>query len=130
MGFSIFRTAMTALICIFLLMLFLLPPQYISRFSEEAESLLSAAISHLERGDEAQSLRCCEALAALVSDSMPALERFLNHSDVDSLGAVADAAMLAMRIGDTGTAAQALTEARSILSRLREIELFSWNNLL
>ena len=130
MGFSFFRTSMTVLICLFLLMLFVLPPRYISAFADEADALLASALEDLERGDDERALRSCEALTALISDSMPALERFLIHSDVDSLESAFNVAKHSIRIKDAGTAAQALAEARAILSRLKGIELFSWNNLL
>ena len=130
MGFSVFRTVMTAAFCIFLILLFLLPSCLLKRFSEEAETLLSAALEQLKRGECEIAARSCGALAALVSDSMPVLERFLNHADVDALDAAVAVADCAVRIGDGGAAAEALAEAASILKRIKGIELFSWNSLL
>ena len=40
MGFTVFRTVMTILICCFLLLLFVLPSAYLKAFSEDAEALL------------------------------------------------------------------------------------------
>lgn len=130
MGFTVFRAVMTILICCFLLLLFVLPSAYLKAFSEDAEALLSAAETALIRGDSDAAAPYTDALADLVRERMPVLERFLNHTNVDSLDTSVAVAHCAVRAGEPGTAAEALAEARSILERIRGIELFSWNNLL
>ena len=130
MGFTIFRTAMTILICGFLVLLFLLPSAILSRFSAQADKLIEKAENALISGDPASAAPCCAALMALVREQMPVLERFLNHASVDALDACAAVADCAVRANDPGAAAEALAEARSILVRIEGIELFSWNNLL
>ena len=130
MGFSVFRAVMTAAICLFLVLLFLFPSRMLRSFSDEAEALMNDALACLERGDGERARALCGALSALVSERMPALERFLNHADVDALDAAVAVADCAVRIGDDGAAAEALAEAASILKRIKGIELFSWNSLL
>ena len=49
---------------------------------------------------------------------------------IDALDARIAVADFTLRAGDAGAAAEALAEARSILVRIKGIELFSWNNLL
>lgn len=130
MGFSIFRTAATILICIFLILLFVLPSAYLDRFSEDAGALIDSAESALIAGNTADAQPFCAALFSLVRERMPALERFLNHADIDALDACVAVADCAVRANEAGAAAEALAEARSILVRIRGIELFSWNSLL
>lgn len=130
MGFTIFRTVMTIAICCFLIVLFLLPSAFLDRFCAEADALIDRAEVSLLKSDPASALPDCEALSRLVRERMPALERFLNHADIDDLDAASAVADRAARAGEAGAAAEALAEARSILVRIRGIEHFSWNNLL
>lgn len=130
MGFTVFRTAVTILICCFLVLLFLLPSAVLTRFSDQADALIGEAENALLSGDLEAAAPCCAALAALVREQMPRLERFLNHACVDALDACAAVADCAVRAGDAGAAAEALAEARSVLARITGIELFSWNSLL
>ena len=130
MGFSIFRAAMTILICCFLVLLFLLPSAILSRFSAQANDLIDKAENALLSGDPDAAAPYCAALFALVRERMPVLERFLNHASIDALDACAAVADCAVRANDPGAAAEALAEARSILLRIEGIELFSWNSLL
>ncbi len=130
MGFTIFRTTVTLLICAFLVLLFLLPSAILRRFSEEAGALIGGAETALLGGDPEAARAHCAALKALVRGRMPVLERFLNHASIDALDAAAAVADCAARADDTGAAAEALAEARSILVRIEGIELFSWNSLL
>lgn len=130
MGFSVFRICMTILICLFLLTLFLVPSAYLDRFSSEADALIDAAERAILSGDLSAAGPYCAALFSLVRERMPALERFLNHATVDALDAAVAVADCAVRAGDAGAAAEALAEARSVLVRIRGIELFSWNSLL
>lgn len=130
MGFSIFRTTMTILICCFLVMLFLLPSAILKAFSEQATGLIDAAEDALMRDDPGAAEPYCIELSALVRERMPTLERFLNHESVDALDARLAVADSTVRCGDVGACLEALAEARSILVRIEGIELFSWNNLL
>ncbi len=130
MGFTIFRAAMTALICCFLVMLFLLPSAVLREFSAQADALMEQAENALLLGDPEAAKPYCAELRDLVCDRMSMLERFLNHESVDALDARVAVADFALRTGDAGAAAEALAEARSILLRIEGIELFSWNNLL
>ncbi|MBQ6235072.1 MAG: DUF4363 family protein [Clostridia bacterium] len=130
MGFTIFRTTMTVLICCFLVMLFLLPSAILRDFSAQADEWIGQAENALLAGDAEAAKPYCAALFALIRDRMPVLERFLNHESIDALDARIAVADFALRAGDTGAAAEALAEARSILVRIEGIELFSWNNLL
>ncbi len=130
MGFTIFRTAMTILICGFLVLLFLLPSAILGRFSAQANELIDKAENALLSGDREAAALHCGALFRLVRDRMPVLERFLNHASIDALDACVAVADCAVRADDPGAAAEALAEARSILVRIEGIELFSWNNLL
>ena len=130
MGFTIFRTTVTLLICAFLVLLFLLPSAILRRFSEEADALIGDAETALLGGDPEAARAHCAVLKSLVRDRMPVLERFLNHASIDALDAAAAVADCAARADDTGAAAEALAEARSILVRIEGIELFSWNSLL
>lgn len=130
MGFTIFRITMTILICCFLVMLFLLPSAILRDFSAQADEWIGQAENALLAGDAEAAKPYCAALFALIRDRMPVLERFLNHESIDALDARIAVADFALRAGDTGAAAEALAEARSILVRIEGIELFSWNNLL
>ena len=130
MGFTVFRVCMTILICLFLLLLFLLPSAVLRQFAEEAELLIESARDAILSGDLEQAEPYCAALFSLVRERMPVLERFLNHASVDSLDAAVAVADCAVRVNDTGAAAEALSEAHSILVRILGIELFSWNSLL
>lgn len=130
MGFGIFRIVMTITICCFLVMLFLLPSAYLDRFCAEADALIGQAEAALLSGDPNAAEPECAALCRLVRERMPALERFLNHADIDGLDAVAAVALCAVRADEQGAAAEALAEARAILVRIRGIEHFSWNSLL
>ncbi len=130
MGFTIFRATMTVLICCFLVMLFLLPSAILRDFSAQADEWIGQAENALLAGDAEAAKPYCAALFALIRDRMPVLERFLNHESIDALDARIAVADFALRAGDTGAAAEALAEARSILVRIEGIELFSWNNLL
>ena len=130
MGFTIFRTVTTILICCFLVMLFLLPSAMLKQFSAQADELIERAENALLSGDPKAAQPYCAALFSLMRARMPALERFLNHASIDALDARIAVADLALRTGDAGAAAEALAEARSILVRIEGIELFSWNNLL
>lgn len=121
---------MTLLICAFLVMLFLLPSAVLKQFSKETDELIDAAEAALFRDDLEAAKPYCAALSALMRERMPVLERFLNHANIDALDARFEIADFSARIGDAGTAAEALAEARSILVRIEGIELFSWNNLL
>lgn len=129
MGFSVFRACMTVLILLGLLALFILPSQHLTAFSEAADALLSRAEhSLIENRPDAADL--CAAFSDAVRHEMPALERFLNHSDVDALDAASARAAAAAARGDRDTALDALTEAKAVLLRICGIELFSWNSLL
>jgi hypothetical protein len=130
MGFTIFRGVMTALICLFLILLFLLPPAYLEQFYTEADTRIDRAQNALLMGDLDAAEPDCSALTALMRERMPALERFLSHADVDALDAAFAVADCAIRAREPGAAAEALAEARSILTRIRGIEHFSWNSLL
>lgn len=130
MGFSIFRTTMTFLICCFLIMLFLLPSAVLTQFSKDVNELIDAAETALLTDDLETAEQHCNVLNTLMREQMPVLERFLNHSNIDALDARFEIAAFSIRIGDSGTAAEALAEARSVLKRIEGIELFSWNNLL
>ena len=130
MGFSVFRTCMTILICLFLLLLFLLPSAILERFSEQAGALMDSAEQAVLSGDLEAAEPYCAALFSLVRERMPVLERFLNHSGIDALDAAVAVADCAVRANDAGAAAEALAEARSLLVRILGIEHFSWNSLL
>lgn len=130
MGFTIFRATMTALICCFLVMLFLLPSAFLRDFSAQADEWIGQAENALLSGDAEAAKPYCAALRNLMCERMPVLERFLNHAGIDALDARIAVADFTLRAGDAGAAAEALAEARSILVRIKGIELFSWNNLL
>ena len=130
MGFTVFRTVMTILICCFLVMLFLLPSAILKEFSAQASEWLDAAEAALLNGDPDAAAPYCTALNELMRDRMPVLERFLNHESIDALDACFAIADLSVRARDVCAAVEALAEARSILVRIEGIELFSWNNLL
>ena len=87
MGFTVFRSCMTVLICLFLLMLFLVPSAYLDRFCAEADARIEAAESALLSGDLPAAAPHCAALFSLVRERMPVLERFLNHASIDALDA-------------------------------------------
>lgn len=129
MGFTVFRTCMTVLLCLGLIALFFFPSQHLSAFVDDAGGLLQRAVSALN-DDASDAAALCDALSGMVRDEMPILERFLNHSDIDALDAAAARASVAAHAGDVGTALDALTEAEAILRRISGIELFSWNSLL
>ena len=130
MGFTVFRAIATILICALLLLLFVLPSQYLDRLANEADALIETAQDALYRNDLNAAHACCRSLVALSETHMPALERFLNHSNVDTLAGSFAVAEAAVRVGDAGAALEALAEARTMLIRLRGIEHFSFNNLL
>ena len=130
MGFTIFRTTMTILICGFLVMLFLLPSAILKAFSAQADEWIEQAENALLNGDTEAAAPYCAALRELTRERMPVLERFLNHASVDSLDACFAIADLSVRAEDVCAAVEALAEARSVLERIEGIELFSWNNLL
>ena len=130
MGFTIFRTVATILICLLLAALFFFPSQTLCRFADDAEAHLNAAQAALIRRDLAAAETECRALVSLIDERMPALERFLSHAGVDALDGSFHVAHAAAEIGEAGAAYEALAEARSILERLKGIELFSPNSLL
>ena len=130
MGFTVFRTAATILICLLLLFLFFFPSRYLDRLANEAEALIAEAQDALYLNDPITAHEACVKLVALSEKHMPALERFLNHSNVDTLAGSFAVAEAALRVGDAGAAGEALAEALTMLSRLRGIEQFSPNNLL
>ena len=130
MGFSVFRACMTILIAIGLLALFIFPSQFLVRFSDAANETIGLATHALFLSDLSAASAHCEALSRSVREDMPALERFLNHSDVDALDAAVSRAACAARLGASEEALEALIEAEAILRRIRGIELFSWNSLL
>ncbi len=129
MGFTVFRACMTVLICLGLVALFIFPSQHLSDFADVFGGMLKRAASSLH-ADAPDAADLCAALSDAIRDEMPVLERFLNHSDIDSLDTAAARAAAAARTGDHGTALDALTEADAILRRIMGIELFSWNSLL
>ncbi len=130
MGFSIFRACMTVTICLLLLALFLFPSGMLRSFADEAEAHIRRAGDALLQHDEAAAERECSALCALAQRSVPALERFLNHSNVTALTSAFGIAYAAVRIGDCSAAYEALSDAETALERLKGIELFSPNSLL
>ena len=130
MGFTVFRVCMTVLICLLLLALFLFPSQYLTRFSDAAFSTIDTAKRALYADDLSLASDRSAALAESVRSEMPALERFLNHSDIDALDAAVSRASAAILSGARDEALAALTEAEAILRRICGIELFSWNSLL
>lgn len=130
MGFTIFRTTATAAICLLLAALFVFPSLCLKRFADEAEAHLENAQDALLMHDLDTAETECAALAALIDERMPALERFLSHAGVDALDASFRIAHAAVRVGEAGAAFEALAEASSILERLKGIELFSPNSLL
>lgn len=130
MGFSVFRACMTVLIVLLLLLLFLVPSQYLVRVSDAAQDELTRAKAALLASDLPEAQAACDALSNLYDDNALALERFLNHASVDSFGAALHAADTALSVGDASAAIEALAEAETILERIRAIELFSPNSLL
>ena len=130
MGFTVFRVCMTILICLLLLAMFLFPSQYLTRFSDAAFETIDTAKRALSAGNLPLASDLCASLADSVQHEMPALERFLNHSDIDSLDAAVSRASAAVLSGAREEATEALTEAEVILRRICGIELFSWNSLL
>lgn len=130
MGFTVFRAAATILVCLLLLFLFLVPSQYLDRVADEAETLIDEAQDALSHNNHAAAYARCQKLVELSKTHMPALERFLNHADVDTLAGSFAVAEAAVRIGDDGAAIEALAEALTLLERVRGIEHFSPNSLL
>lgn len=130
MGFTIFRTTATVAICLLLILLFLIPSHYLDRIADEAETLIVEAMDALFHNDLKTAHARCQKLVALSEENMPALERFLNHTNVDTFAGSLAVAEAAVRIGDDGAAVEALAEALAMLDRVRGIEHFSLNNLL
>ena len=130
MGFSLFRALMTIAFCLLLLTLFIVPSRFLTELSDRAEAYLDDAENALLASDFEAAQTSCDALMALYHDHALALERFLNHSAVDAFGCAIGVAAAALPAGDTCAAVEALAEAKSILARIRGIELFSPNSLL
>ena len=130
MGFSIFRGVMTALFCLLLLFLFLVPSQYLVRVSDRAQESIDRAKAAILAGDPAGAAAPCGTLLALYDEHALALERFLNHEAVDAFGSALAIANASLSVGDADAAYTALTEAEALLTRIRGIELFSPNSLL
>ena len=130
MGFTIFRAVMTVLFCLLLLALFWFPSQYLVRICTQALERIEEAKAALLYNDPAAARPPCDALCALYAENELALERFLNHESIDAFGSALSLAQAALTVGDTAAAYESLTEAESLLVRLRGIELFSANSLL
>ena len=130
MGFTVFRTVMTVLICLFLLFLFWFPSRYLQQVADEAETLIDRTKQSLLRSDSNDALESCSALLALYDDNALVLERFLNHACIDSFGSAIAVAQSALQSSDPSSAYEALTEAESVLERILGIERFSPNSLL
>ena len=129
MGFTVFRTVMTVLICLFLLFLFWVPSEYLVRVSDEAQALIEQANAALLRSDPRAAEQSCDALLLLYENNEMRLERFLNHASIDAFGSALEVARAALTVNDTNAALEALAEAASELDRIRGIELFSPNSL-
>ena len=129
MGFTVFRTVMTVLICLFLLFLFWVPSEYLVRVSDEAQALIEQANAALLRSDPRAAEQSCDALLLLYGNNEMRLERFLNHASIDAFGSALEVARAALTVNDTNAALEALAEAASELDRIRGIELFSPNSL-
>lgn len=129
MGFTVFRTVMTVLICLFLLFLFWVPSEYLVRVSDEAQALIEQANAALLRSDPTAAEQSCDALLLLYENNEMRLERFLNHASIDAFGSALEVARAALAVNDTNAALEALAEAASELDRIRGIELFSPNSL-
>lgn len=130
MGFSVFRTVMTVLICLFLLALFWLPSRYLMRVSDEAQRDIEQAKAALYAADPVGAGAACDRLSALYDAHALRLERFLNHACIDAFGSAIAVARAALYSGDPKAAVEALAESEALLERIRGIELFSPNSLL
>ena len=130
MRFIVFRIVMTVLIGLFLLALFWLPSQYLTRICEQAQTEIDRARNALLSSDPNAAAAPCDALLALYERHAPALERFLSHADIDAFGSALSVARAALSVGDFSAAVEALTEAEALLVRIRGIERFSPNSLL
>lgn len=130
MGFSMFRAVMTIAFCLLLLTLFIVPSRFLIKVSDQAEAYLDGAVNALLASDFETARTSCDALLALYDDNAKALERFLNHSAVDAFGSALSVARATLPMGDTGASIEALAEAKTVLTRIRGIELFSPNSLL
>lgn len=130
MGFTVFRTVMTVLICLFLLALFWFPSQYLLHVSDQAQASIGQAKQALLASDADAAFAPCGELLALYDAHALPLERFLNHASIDDFGSALAVAHAALLADDPAAAIEALTEAESLLERIRGIELFSPNSLL
>ena len=130
MKFSVFRALMTAGFCLLLLFLFLAPSRFLLRVSDRAEAYIADAERALRASDPETAAVACDALIKLYDDNALALERFLNHACVDAFGCALSVARAALSVGDGDAAIEALAEAKTVLARIRGIELFSPNSLL
>ena len=81
MGFTIFRTTMTILICGFLVMLFLLPSAILKAFSAQADEWIEQAENALLNGDTEAAAPYCAALRELTGK--PVKESWLYALSVD-----------------------------------------------
>lgn len=130
MRFCIFRSVMTVLILLFLLLTFLLPSMYLNKVGTEMLSLIQPAMEHLKNEETEQALVCCNRLTEISKEATPRWERYLNHSSVAAFDAALAEAQVLCEIGEVAGALAALTAAKTSLEHLIHIELFEWNSLL
>ena len=130
MGFSVFRGITTTAICILLLALFIVPSRFLRQISDRADVYMDETENALRSDNFEAAQAACDALLQLYEDNALALERFLNHGVIDAFGSAVAVTHAAISQHDANAALETLAEMKSLLARIRGIELFSPNSLL
>ena len=130
MGFIRFRTVCTVLLFALLLVLFWVPQHMLTERAAEWTAQMDRAENAIQNGDFAAAQAECGALRTSFSECENALERFLNHDDVDAVLTSLSQANTLAAIGDASGTLAALSDARGQLLHLLCIEQFTWNALL
>ena len=124
------RRIFTFLVCLVLLLLFVLPPRYLTRAVEQMEYLASSASDALRDNDFAAAAEHTATLIATCDAAGARMKWFVNHAGVDAVSLCWDIAAQAIAAGDNESALYALTEGACALEYLLSIETFSWDSLL
>ncbi len=124
------RRIFTFLSCVFLLLLFVLPPRYLTRAVDEMTYLADTASDALRHNDRDAAAGHVASLIAVSDKAGARMKWFVHHSGVDAVSLCWSLAAQAIAAGDDESALYALTEGACALEYLLSIETFSWDSLM
>ena len=124
------RRIFTCTVCLSLVLLFILPPQYLARAVRDMTALSDKAADALRRNDFDAAARITAELVAVCEERGAHMKRFIHHSGVDAVSLCFQIAAQAIAAGDNESALYALKEGACALEYLESIEIFRWDSLL